>query len=111
MRHVMSLVLAIVIVLGVVAYARLSSEALAVLAGGIVTAVILVPAFVLLIVISRRSQQSMQPPQPPQQQPTVIVVGGAHQLPKPQQAADPWAVDGAWRPAEDKPQFKVLGED
>lgn len=108
MRHVATLILSCAVILGAVAYVKLSSEALAVLAGGILAAVILIPAFVLVIVIARRSQPAPAPPREPRQQPTVIVVGGQPQLP--QQQPEPW-VDGTWRQAAPERSFRILGED
>lgn len=97
-------------VAGFVLTGRLASESLAVIVGVVLGVVAMLPMLILVLVVARRAASLQQPQQqqPQQQQPTVIVVGG-QQLPSPQQ--QPWAVDGQWRPAQEEPAFKMLGED
>lgn len=108
MRHIVTLGLGGLVVMGVVIYNKLSGEALAVLAGGILVAAVLIPAFLLVIVAMRRSQREPERPVQQPQHPPVIVVGGIPQ----QVRQDPNAVDSTWR-AVDAPrrEFRVIGEE
>lgn len=97
--------------LGVMVGHKLSSEAMAVIVGVVLGVVATLPVSVLLVVVLRKATQRPEPQQQSQQAyPPVVVVGTVPQLSGPQRP-DPWTVDGAWRPATDKPRFRVLGEE
>lgn len=113
MRSVIKLgVVAFCVTLGVVVGNRMSSEAMAVVVGVVCGVLASIPMSVLLLLVVRRSTQHSPspPPQQPQQHypPVVVVNPGGQQLPGAQQQ-DPW-VDGQWRPAEETPRFRMLGE-
>lgn len=113
MKRVVGLsIIAFCAALGAMVGYKMSAEAMAVVAGVVLGVLASIPMAILVLIVVRRSlQQTASPPQQPQQNyPPVIVVGQQPQQLQPPQS-DRSAVDGRWRPAEDTPRFRMLGED
>lgn len=98
--------------LGIIVGSRLSSEAVAVVVGVIAGVLAGIPTPLLLMIAGRQANRAPGPPQEvrqPPHYPPVIVVSGAAQLPPSRPSGD--VADGQWWPAEEKPEFHVLGEE
>ena len=109
--------------LGAVVGSRLSTDAVAVVAGVVCGVLAGIPTAVLMLMIMRAQQRDVlssskgrgdERPAQPAQYPPVIVVGGAQPVPPAQlpPAREAGAVDGAWRELEKQRRgFRVIGEE